>query len=104
MRGASGRVFFVLAPQSVGVQPLERLKKYCSHSEREFLGFGEALAKESRQVGMTEPKRLVRRSLGEGGSQNPKRPLSLSSRPNGYSIYENALELRRGGFVAVGVQ
>ena len=25
---------------------LERLKKYCSRSERGFLGFGEALAKE----------------------------------------------------------
>jgi hypothetical protein len=25
---------------------LERLKKNCSHSERGFLGFGEALAKE----------------------------------------------------------
>jgi len=25
---------------------LERLKKYCSHAERGFLGFGEALAKE----------------------------------------------------------
>jgi len=25
---------------------LERLKKYCSHLERGFLGFGEALAKE----------------------------------------------------------
>jgi hypothetical protein len=28
------------------VESLERLKKYCSHSERGFLGFGEALAKE----------------------------------------------------------
>jgi hypothetical protein len=28
------------------IASLERFKKYCSHSEREFLDFGEALAKE----------------------------------------------------------
>ena len=67
---------------------LERLKKYCSHSERGFLmarparTFGEALAKEQVQENpVTEPKR----------SQNPKRPLCLSWLSNGYSIFENAL-------------
>jgi hypothetical protein len=59
----------------------ERLKKYCSHLERGFLGFGEALAKERVQRNpVTEPKR----------SQNPKRPLFLHFLPNGYSIFENA--------------
>jgi len=46
---------------------LERLKKYCSHSERGFLGFGGALAKEQVRNPVTEPKR----------SQNPKRPLRI---------------------------
>jgi hypothetical protein len=50
--------------------------------ERGFLGFGEALAKEQVQRNpVTEPKR----------SENPKRPLSFSIFPNGYSISENAL-------------
>jgi hypothetical protein len=44
------------------------LKKNCSHAERGFLGFGEALAKEQVPSNpLTEPKR----------SQDPKRPLSL---------------------------
>jgi len=48
----------------------ERLKKYCSHSERGFLGSGEALAKEQvLRNPVTEPKR----------SQNPKRPLFVPS-------------------------
>jgi hypothetical protein len=64
---------------------LERLKKYCSHSERGFLGFGEASAKEQVQENpVTEPKRR----------QNPKRPLRHSWLPNGYSIFENALTLK----------
>ena len=73
-------------------QTLERLKQSCSHSERGFLGSGEALAKEQVSKNpVTEPKRLVRRSLGEGGSQDPKRPLSVLILSNGYSIFENAL-------------
>ncbi|HXT10141.1 MAG TPA: hypothetical protein VN873_01155 [Candidatus Angelobacter sp.] len=68
------------------------MKKYCSHLERGFLvfwrGFGEGAGLKKP---VTEPKRLVRRSLGEGGSQNPKRPLPSSHFPNGYSIFENAL-------------
>ena len=64
---------------------LERLKKYRSRSERGVLGFGEALAKEQvRSNPVTEPKR----------SQNPKRPLLSSIQPNGYSIFENALDQR----------
>jgi hypothetical protein len=48
----------------------ERLKKYCSHSERGFLDFGEASAKEQVWNNpVTEPKR----------SQNPKRPLLVFS-------------------------
>jgi len=31
---------------AVPAAELERLKKYCSHAERGFLGLGEALAKE----------------------------------------------------------
>jgi hypothetical protein len=59
-----------------------RLKKYCGHSERGFLGFGEASAKEQVQCNpVTEPKR----------SQNPKRPLPSARQPDGYSIYLNAL-------------
>jgi len=47
---------------------LERLKKYCSHLERGFLGFGEALTKEhGRERPATESKQ----------SQNPKGPLSF---------------------------
>jgi hypothetical protein len=61
---------------------LERLKKYCSHSERGFLefwrGFGEGTG--SRNP-VTEPKRR----------QKPKRPLLPSSFTNGYSIFEYAL-------------
>jgi len=61
---------------------LERLKKYCSRSERGFLvfwrGFGEGAGLKNL---VTEPKRR----------QKPKRPLSLSLLPNGYSISENAL-------------
>jgi hypothetical protein len=37
----------------VGVSSiLERFKKYCSHSERGFLGFGEASAKEHARSGL----------------------------------------------------
>jgi hypothetical protein len=39
------------------IKRLERFKKYCSHSERGFLGFGEALAKEHARRPATEPKR-----------------------------------------------
>jgi len=69
---------------------MERLKKYCGHTERGFLvpgrgsAFGEALAKEHGHNGpVTEPKR----------SQNPKRPLLLLPYPRGCTIYENALAL-----------
>jgi hypothetical protein len=31
---------------------IERFKKYCGHSERELLGFGEALAKEHARSGL----------------------------------------------------
>src|SRR5581483_6213632 len=61
----------------------ERLKKFCGHSGRGFLGFGEALAKEQVQSNPpTEPKR----------SQNPKRPPPTSFTSNSYSISENALK------------
>jgi Ca-activated chloride channel family protein len=40
---------------------------------------------------VTEPKRPVRRSLGEGGSQKTKRPLSQFFSPNGYGIFSTAL-------------
>jgi len=66
----------------VRIKSLERLKKYCSRSERGFLvfwrGFGEGAGLNNP---VTEPKRR----------QKPKRPLSLSLLPNGYSIFENAL-------------
>jgi hypothetical protein len=42
--------------------PIERFKKYCSHSERGFLGFSEALAKEQlniRTVKLTRSTWLV---------------------------------------------
>jgi hypothetical protein len=64
----SSRGEFIIAFDKSGnkINWLERLKKYCSHSERGFLGFGEALAKEQvRSNPVTEPKR----------SENPKRPL-----------------------------
>ena len=58
------------------------------------MGSGEALAKEQvLKNPVTEPKRPVRRSLGGGGSQNPKRPLSLFVYPNGYNIFEDALKV-----------
>ena len=57
--------------------------------------FGEALAKaQVRSNPATEPKRPVRRSLGVGGSQNPKRPLRSALFPDGYSIFVNALILK----------
>ena len=74
-------------PAKVFHSSLERLKKYCSHSERGFLGFGEWCRSSAFGEGaglnnpVTEPKR----------SQNPKRPLLFLPQPNGYSIYENAL-------------
>ena len=59
----------------------ERLKKCYSHSERGFLVFGEASAKERVLTNpVTEPKR----------SQKPKRPLLSIPPPNGYNIFENA--------------
>jgi hypothetical protein len=42
---------------------------------------------------VTEPKRPVRRSLGEGGSQKPKRPLLQFPFPNGYNIFLTALKM-----------
>ena len=68
---------------------LERLKKYRGRSERGFLGLASGadhrpLAKEQvRSNPVTEPKR----------SQNPKRPPSLPSKPNGCGISENALSI-----------
>jgi len=57
-----------VTPEVAKLLPLERLKKYCSHLERGFLGFGEASSKEhGRKCPATESKR----------SQNPKRPLSI---------------------------
>jgi hypothetical protein len=38
-----------LARSALQADP-EHLKKYCSHAERGFLGFGEALAKEHPSV------------------------------------------------------
>jgi len=68
--------------KSFSASLLERLKKYCGHSERGFLGFGEASVREQGQSNpVTEPKR----------SQNPKRPLLSSIQPDGYSISLNAL-------------
>src|SRR6185437_1258047 len=58
-------------PRVFNWQRLEHLKKYRSHSERGFLGFRETLAR-SRFKPVTEPRGLVRRSLGEGGSQTQK--------------------------------
>jgi len=69
-----------------GPRRLERLKKYCGHLARGFLGFGEASAKEQVQSNpVTEPKR----------SQNPKGPLPSSIQPDGYSISLNALTLHK---------
>jgi hypothetical protein len=77
-----GHLVECTAPRRAYPPGLERLKKFCSHSERGFLGVGEALAKEQVQGDpVTEPKR----------SQDPKRPLPPSLIPNGYSISENAL-------------
>jgi hypothetical protein len=70
----------------------ERLKKCCRHFGARIFelwrGFGEGAGLRNP---VTEPKRPVRRSLGEGGSQSSKSPLSLSIFPNGYNIFENAL-------------
>jgi hypothetical protein len=44
-----------------------------------------------------EPKRPVRRSLGEGGSQKPKRPLFTEPTAHRYSFYGNALIYGRQG-------
>jgi len=61
---------------------LERLKQYCGHSQRGFLRFGVAPAKEQVHSNpVTEPKQ----------SQNPKRPFPSSVQPDGYSIPFNAL-------------
>jgi hypothetical protein len=49
---------------------LERLKKHSSHSEREFLDFGEPWARESRPAGITEPERLARRSRRQSLHEN----------------------------------
>jgi hypothetical protein len=61
----------------IPTRPLERLKKYCSQfGARIFVfwrGSGEGAGLKNP---VTEPKRPVRCSLGEGGSQKPKRPLS----------------------------
>ena len=62
--------------QDSGRCTLERFKKFWSHSESGILTFGEALAKESRPLGITEPKR----------SQKSKGPASLAIPPGGYSI------------------
>ena len=51
---------------------LERFKKFCSRSERGFLGFGEVSAKTHARSGL---------QLSRNEAKNPKRPLlSLSSR------------------------
>jgi cysteine desulfurase/selenocysteine lyase len=64
----------------------ERLKKYCSRSERGFLGFGEALAKEQVQSNpVTEPKR----------SLNPKRPPSSFSPNRTATVFLKMLERKR---------
>jgi hypothetical protein len=60
--------------------------------QQEFLVFGEASA--TAQVlnnPATEPKRPVRRSLGEGGSQKQKRPLFIEPPAHRYSCSGNAL-------------
>jgi hypothetical protein len=80
---------------------LERLKKYCSHLEREFFGFWRGFGEGAGlKKPVTEPKRLVRHSLGEGGSQNQKRQLVSSILPNGFSIFENALRIQIFAFIA----
>jgi hypothetical protein len=70
----------------------ERLKKDGGHSERGFLGSGEASAKEQVQSNpVTEPKR----------SQNPKGPLPSSIPPDGYRIALNALTQINSGIEQV---
>ena len=69
------------------LHPLERLKKYCSRLERGFLVFWRGFRKGAGlKKPVTEPKR----------SQKPKRPLCHYLRPNGYSIFENALNNNGG--------
>jgi len=53
-----------------------------------WCGFGEGAGLRNP---VTEPKRRVRCSLGEGGSQKPKRLLLSRFPSNGCSIFENAL-------------
>jgi hypothetical protein len=64
-------------------QPEHLKKGYSQFGARLFevwRGFGEGAG---LQNPVTEPKR----------SQTPKRPLSLSALPNGYNVFENALEI-----------
>jgi hypothetical protein len=71
---------------------LERLKKYCSRFGARIFGFWRGFGEGAGLINpVTEPKRPVRRSLGEGGSQKPKRPLAQFPSPNGYSIFLTAL-------------
>src|SRR5882724_4957784 len=73
---------------------LERLKKYCSHLGARIFGFWRGFGEGAGFINpVTEPKRPVRHSLGEGGSQKPKGPLSQFSSPNGCSIILTALGL-----------
>jgi hypothetical protein len=63
--------------------PLERLKKYWSHSAARNFSVLARLSEEVCPQGpVTERKR----------SQNPKGPLPLSPQPDGCSIFENALK------------
>jgi hypothetical protein len=57
---------------------LERFKKYCSQFGAEIFGFWRGFGEGAGLKNpVTEPKRC----------QKPKRPLSLFSSPNGYSIF-----------------
>jgi hypothetical protein len=82
----------------VAVLP-EGLKKYCSQLGARIFGFWRGFVEGAGlKSPVTEPTRPVRRSLGEGGSQKPKRPLFSSSSPNGYSIFLIALVCVLSGF------
>ena len=74
----------------------ERLKECCSHFGARIFGFWRGFGEGAGLKNpVTESKRPVRRSLGEGGSQSPKRPLPHKVLPNGYDIFENALNRQK---------